>query len=108
MSDTAVRDFTPMRLDPPYPSTIAASEVAELLEERDVSVSVQPALYEVSTSFHLVVYENVPSPQWSSKGSAVFDIVQAVDLPSVLTREPARVHLLPTLPTFKKQKCPGL
>jgi hypothetical protein len=108
MSDTAVRYFTMMRLDPRYPSTIMTSEVAELLEERDVSDPVLPALHEVSTYFPLVVTENVPSLQWSLQGSAVVEIVQAVDLPPVLTCEPARAHLLPTLPAFKKQKCPSL
>lgn len=108
MSDTAVRYLTKLRLAPQCPSTITTSKVAELLEDQEFSVPVQPALHELSTYFPMVVNENLPSFQWSLQGNAVVEMVQAVELPSVLTCESARAHLLPILPPFKKQKCPSL
>lgn len=108
MSDTAVRYLTMLRLDPRYPSTITTSEVAELLEDRDFSVSVKSALYKLSSYFPLFVNEDVPPFQRSLQASATLGVVPAIDLPAKFACGVLRAHLLPILPPVKKQKCPSL
>ncbi|HTN32534.1 MAG TPA: WYL domain-containing protein [Marinobacter sp.] len=101
MSSTVVRYLTMLRMVPRYPRSITTTELAQRLEEQDLSVnirSIQRDLEKLSTDFPLLVDESTRPFRWSFDREATVDIIPALDLPAALTFELARAYLTPVLP----------